>query len=402
MILATLLMAVRAIMRNLMRSVLTMLGVVIGVGAVVALVSIAQGATESVTASIASMGSNMLTISPGSARRGGVRTASTPFKAEDVTALQNDIRGLSAIAPSASRSVMLVYGNKNWRVSVTGSNEDYIKVRNYSVAEGREMSSSDVRSSSAVCMIGATTKRELFGTQNAIGEEVRVDNKVSCEIIAIFKPKGEGGMGMDQDDLVVMPLGAFQKRVAGNRDISSIFVSVEEGRPSSLVKDQITLLMRERRRIARGADDDFNVRDMAELMATMEESNKMMTMLLGAIAGVSLIVGGIGIMNIMLVSVTERTREIGTRLAIGATGWEVLFQFLVEAVMLSTLGGCIGVLFGVGGAALASKFLKMPFVVVPWIIVVAFISSALIGVVTGFLPARKAAKLNPIEALRHE
>jgi len=251
-------------------------------------------------------------------------------------------------------------------------------------------------------MIGATTKKELFGSQDAIGQEIRVDNKVTCEIIGIFKPKGEGGMGQDQDDLVVMPLGAFQKRIVGNRDVSSIFVSVEDGRPSSLVKDQITALMRERRRIGRGAEDDFNVRDITELMATIEESSKMMTMLLSAITGVSLIVGGIGIMNIMLVSVTERTREIGTRLAIGATGWEVLFQFLVEAVMLSTLGGCIGVILGVGGAAIASKFLSMPFVIVPWIIVVAFISSAVIGVVTGFLPARKAANLNPIEALRHE
>ncbi|MCL2822724.1 MAG: ABC transporter permease [Polyangiaceae bacterium] len=402
MILATLLMAVRAILRNLMRSFLTMLGVVIGVGAVVALVSIAQGATESVTASIASMGSNMLTVSPGAARRGGMRTPSVPFKMEDVAAIQRDIRGLAAIAPSGSRSVMLVYGNKNWRASVTGSTEDYIRVRNYSIATGREMTSSDVRSASTVCMIGATTKKELFGSQDAIGQEIRVDNKVTCEIIGIFKPKGEGGMGQDQDDLVVMPLGAFQKRIVGNRDVSSIFVSVEDGRPSSLVKDQITALMRERRRIGRGAEDDFNVRDITELMATIEESSKMMTMLLSAITGVSLIVGGIGIMNIMLVSVTERTREIGTRLAIGATGWEVLFQFLVEAVMLSTLGGCIGVILGVGGAAIASKFLSMPFVIVPWIIVVAFISSAVIGVVTGFLPARKAANLNPIEALRHE
>jgi putative ABC transport system permease protein len=401
MIVATVLMALREIRRNLMRSGLTMLGVVIGVGAVVALVSIGRGATESVTSSIASMGHNMLTISPGAARRGGVRTPSTPFKMEDVTALQQDIRGLSAVAPTGSKSLMLVYGNKNWRASVTGTTEDYIKVRNYTIASGREMSSADVRSGRAVCMLGATTKKELFGSQDPIGESLRVD-KISCEVIGVFKAKGEGGMGQDQDDLVVMPLVAYQRRIAGNRDVATIYVSVDEGRPTSLVKDQITSLMRERRRTAKGAEDDFNVRDMAELMATMESTSTALTALLGAIAAVSLIVGGIGIMNIMLVSVTERTREIGTRLAIGATGREVLLQFLVEAVMLSTLGGCIGVVCGVGGAAIASKYLNIPFVVVPEIIMVAFLFSATIGVVFGFLPARKAANLNPIEALRHE
>jgi putative ABC transport system permease protein len=263
------------------------------------------------------------------------------------------------------------------------------------------MSAADVRSGRAVCMLGATTKKELFGSQDAIGESIRVD-KISCEVIAVLKPKGEGGMGQDQDDLVIMPLLTFQRRIAGNRDVSTIYVSVDEGRPSSLVKDQITSLMREKRRTARGAEDDFNVRDMAELMATMESTTTALTALLGAIAAVSLIVGGIGIMNIMLVSVTERTREIGTRLAIGATGKEVLMQFLVEAVMLSTLGGCIGVVLGVGGAGIASKYLNIPFVVVPEIIMVAFLFSATIGVVFGFLPARKAANLNPIEALRHE
>lgn len=401
MIGATLLMALREIRRNLMRSGLTMLGVVIGVGAVVALVSIGRGATQSVTSSIASMGHNMLTVSPGAARRGPSRTPGTPFKIEDSKAIQEGVRGISAIAPTASRSTMLVYGNKNWRASVTGTNEDYIKVRNYEIAEGREMNGADVRAARSVCMLGATTKKELFGSQDAIGASIRVD-KITCEVIAVFSAKGEGGMGQDQDDLVVMPLLAFQRRVAGNRDVSTIYVSVEEGRPTALVKDQITALMRERRRMAKGAEDDFNVRDMQELMATMESASTALTALLGAIAAVSLLVGGIGIMNIMLVSVTERTREIGTRLAIGATGKEVLMQFLVEAVMLSTLGGCIGVVFGIGGSAVASKYLNIPFVLVPEIIMVAFVFSGTIGVVFGFLPARKAANLNPIEALRHE
>jgi len=294
-----------------------------------------------------------------------------------------------------------VYGNKNWRASVTGTTEDYAKVRNYTIADGRDMNATDVRAARSVCMLGATTKKELFGSQDAIGASIRVD-KITCEVIAVFNAKGEGGMGQDQDDLVVMPLLTFQRRVAGNRDVSTIYVSVEEGRPTALVKDQITALMRERRRMARGAEDDFNVRDMQELMATMESASTALTALLGAIAAVSLLVGGIGIMNIMLVSVTERTREIGTRLAIGATGKEVLMQFLVEAVMLATLGGCIGVVFGIGGSAVASKYLNIPFVLVPEIIMVAFVFSGTIGVVFGFLPARKAANLNPIEALRHE
>ena len=402
MIIATILMALREIRRNLMRSGLTMLGVVIGVGAVVALVGIGRGATASVTSSIASMGNNMLTVSPGADRHGPSRGgASTPFKAEDSKAIQESIKGLSAVAPTAGKGVMLVYGNKNWRSQVTGTNEEYIKVRNYSVEYGREMNAADVKAARNVCMLGATTKKELFGSQDAIGETVRVD-KITCEIIGVLKAKGEGGMGQDQDDIVVMPMLAFQRRIAGNRDVSTIYVSVEEGRPTSLVKDQITALMRERRRTAKGAEDDFNVRDMQELMATMESATTALTALLGAIAAVSLLVGGIGIMNIMLVSVTERTREIGTRLAIGATASEVLMQFLVEAVMLSTLGGCIGVVCGVGGSALAARLLKIPFVVVPEIIMVAFVFSATIGVVFGFLPARKAANLNPIEALRHE
>ena len=402
MIGATILMALREIRRNLMRSGLTMLGVVIGVGAVVALVSIGRGATESVTSSIASMGHNMLTVSPGADRHGPSRgAASTPFEAADSTAIRDEIKGISAIAPTAGKSVVLIYGNKNWRASVTGTNEDYIKVRNYAVADGREMNASDVRSARSVCMIGATTKKELFGGQDAIGAQIRVD-KITCEVIGVLGAKGEGGMGQDQDDLVVMPLLVFQRRIAGNRDVSTIYLSVEDGRPTSLVKDQITALMRERRRTAKGAEDDFNVRDMQELMATMESATTALTALLGAIAAVSLLVGGIGIMNIMLVSVTERTREIGTRLAIGATGKEVLMQFLVEAVMLSTLGGCIGVVAGLGGSALASHFLKIPFVVVPEIIMVAFVFSATIGVIFGFLPARKAANLNPIDALRHE
>jgi putative ABC transport system permease protein len=404
MFLATILMALREIRRNLMRSSLTMLGVVIGVGAVVALVSIGRGATASVTSSIASMGHNMLTISPGADRRGPPSMGgggASPFEPADATAIERNVRGLSAVAPTASKSAVLVYGNKNWRANVTGTTTGYLAIRNYTVEHGREMTEADVQSARNVCLIGATTKKELFGTEDAVGARIRI-GKLSAEVIGVLKSKGEGGMGQDQDDIVIMPLLAVQRRLTGNHDVAMIYVSVEDGRPTSLVKEQILSLMRERRKVLEGTEDDFAVRDMQELMATMQSATTALTALLGAIAAVSLLVGGIGIMNIMLVSVTERTREIGTRLAIGATGSEVLLQFLVEAVMLSTLGGVVGIGLGLGGSYLASGALKVPFMVVPEIVVVAFVFSATIGVLFGYLPARKAASLNPIEALRHE
>jgi putative ABC transport system permease protein len=399
---ATLLMALREIRRNLMRSGLTMLGVVIGVGAVVALVSIGRGASASVTSSIADMGHNMLTVSPGAERRGPSRGAPAPsFEMADIKAIERDIRGISALAPTSDKNVMVVFGNKNWSPSVMGTTADYIKVRSYKVVSGRAMTAADVLANRNVCMLGATVNDELFGAQDAIGQRIRVD-KITCEIIGVLGAKGESGMGKDQDDVIIMPLLAFQRRIAGNRDIPNIFLSVEDGRPTALVKTQITALMRERRRTTPGSEDDFHVRDMQEIMEAMESTTTTLTALLGAIAAVSLLVGGIGIMNIMLVSVTERTREIGTRLAIGATASEVLLQFLVESVMLSTLGGCMGVAIGLGGSALASQMLDIQFVAAPDVIAVAFVFSATIGIVFGFLPARKAANLNPIDALRHE
>jgi len=398
---ATLLMAIREIRRNLMRSGLTMLGVVIGVAAVVALVSIGRAATAQVTASISSLGNNMLTISPGALRRTAGGASATPFELDDVDAVEREIRGLVAVAPTAGRSTIIVFGNKNWRCSVNGTTNAYLKVRNYKVVSGREFTEEDERTSKSVCLIGATTKNELFGKQDPVGQLLRV-GKMPCDVIGTLGSKGEGGAGTDQDDVVLMPLSAYQRKISGNHDVSNVYVSVEEGRPTSMVKAQLEGLMRERRRIAPGAADDFSVRDMQEVASAMVGATSALTGLLGAIAGVSLLVGGIGIMNIMLVSVSERTREIGTRLAIGAIGTEVLAQFLVEAVMLSTCGGMIGAGLGVAGSAIASKALDMPFVFVPEIVMLAFVFSATIGVVFGYLPARQAARLNPIEALRHE
>lgn len=263
------------------------------------------------------------------------------------------------------------------------------------------MEQADVQAGRSVCVLGANTHKELFDSENAVGKALRV-GKLTCEVIGVYKNKGEGANTNDLDDVIVMPISTVQKRLVGNHDVNVIYVSVKNGRPTALVKYQITQLMRQRRNVLRPEDDNFNVFDMQEVMDAMETASTALTALLGAIAAVSLLVGGIGIMNIMLVSVTERTREIGTRLAIGATSGEVLLQFLVESVMLSTLGGLIGVGVGLSGSGIASKYMNFSFTVEPDIVMIAFVFSGTIGVVFGFLPARKAANLNPIEALRHE
>jgi putative ABC transport system permease protein len=269
------------------------------------------------------------------------------------------------------------------------------------VAEGRSFSAAELVGGKPACIIGATVRSELFGARDPLGAQIRV-GRLTCQLVGVLKAKGQSSIGTDQDDLVVMPLSTFQRRVTGNRDVSTIFVSARDGRPTILVKSQIESLMRQRRRIQPGAADDFRVRDMKEISETVRSATGVLTALLGAIAAVSLLVGGIGIMNIMLVSVTERTREIGIRLAIGARGFEVMLQFLVEAVVLSTLGGVIGTGLGLVGSILATRAMGMPFILIPEIIVVAFVFSAIVGVCFGFLPARKAARLNPIDALRHE
>ncbi len=394
-------MALQEIRRNALRSFLTMLGMVIGVAAVITLVSVGQGTTAQVTADIAKMGKNLLMVFPGSgSRRGGTATVAPPFKNEDSAALAK-VPGVAAIAPVASSNLPVVHGNKNDTTMVTGTTADYLQVREYEIGSGRMFSPSEEHSGLAVCVIGETTKNDLFGSYDPIGESIRV-KRMSCEVIGVLVSKGQASSGQDQDKLVLMPLLTFQRRVAGVPDVSMFFLSAADGVDNSRVINGITSVLRERRRIAPNADNDFMVRDTAEIAQAVTAATSSMTALLGAIAAVSLIVGGIGIMNIMLVSVTERTREIGIRIAIGALGREVMLQFLVESVVLSVLGGLIGVIIGVLGAWGVSKGLKVPFVVSPESIMVAFAVSALIGVVFGYLPARKAAKLEPIEALRYE
>ena len=401
MIWLSLMMALREIRRNTLRSFLTMLGIVIGVGAVIALVTIGEGATQKVSADIGKLGNNLLIVSPGGLRRSGGFTAASGFKKEDADAIESEVLGIEHLAPVVSRQALAVWGNKNWRTSVTGTSETYLDVRGYTIAKGRKPTEAEFASGQPLCVIGATTVNELFGTQDPIGATIRLD-KLSCEIVGVLSAKGQSGMGQDQDDVVLMPLRAVQRRLAGSNDIGSIYISVEANRSTTLVRDRVEALLRDRRRIAPAADSDFSVRDMKEIAEAMTSATGALTGLLGAIAGVSLLVGGIGIMNIMLVNVTERTREIGIRLAIGALASEVLLQFLVEAIVLSVLGGTIGIGLGLTGSYFATRSLQLPFAVLPQILLLAFGFSALIGVLFGYLPAHKAAQLNPIEALRHE
>ena len=401
MIWLTIVMALREIRRNTLRSILTMLGIVIGVGAVIALTTIGAGATAKVTQDISKLGDNLLIISPGGDRRSTGFSQASGFTKDDISAIGREVPGAERIAPTAGSRALIVWGNRNWQSSVTGSTSEYLEVRSYSVAKGRSLTDIEGSSGLPLCVLGATVVKELFGSADPLGESIRV-GKVSCEIIGVLTAKGQSGMGQDQDDIVLMPLRAVQRRLLGNNDIQQVYVSVAKNRNTTRVKAQIEALLRDRRKIAKDAEDDFNVRDMAEIAATVTSATGALTALLGAIAAVSLLVGGIGIMNIMLVNVTERTREIGIRLAIGALAREVLLQFLVEAIALSMLGGVLGVGFGLAGSYAVTKALKVPFVVDPTMLMLAFGVSAFIGVAFGFLPAQKAARLNPIEALRHE
>ena len=401
MILSTLWMAVREILRNKLRSFLTMLGIVIGVSAVIALVNIGEGATAKVKSDIGKLGDNLLIVSPGAGRRSATYTPAPLFTLDDVAVVRREVTGVDHIAPTASAQQLVVWGNKNHQSAVTGTTNDYLDARGYQLARGREFLPAEQTSGRAVCLLGATVTKELFGTRDPIGSSIRV-GKVSCVVIGELASKGQSGMGQDQDDLVLMPLRAVQRRLIGDNGVNAIFLSAKSSQITSTVERQLEALFRQRRRIPPGGEDDFSVRDMQEIATAMSAATGTLTALLGAIAAVSLLVGGIGIMNIMLVNVTERTREIGIRLAIGALASDVLFQFLVEAVVLSTLGGLIGIAAGLGMSWSATRALDLPFLLQPEILLLAFGFSAFVGVLFGFLPARKAARLNPIEALRYE
>lgn len=403
MILNALLLAFREIRRSMMRSILTTLGIVIGVASVIAMVMLGDATTAYVTQSIAKLGTNMLMITPGQERRGPPSSDLTAkrFTHTDVEALKREISQIRGVAPVGSNTMQTVYGNENHSTTVEGSNNDYFIVKDWVFESGRSFNDAELQGGKAVCVIGETVRKELFGEQNPLGESIRLEN-FSCQVIGVLHSKGAAMFGMDQDDIVVVPIRMFQRRISGNQDISRIMISASSSSAIENVKSSVTSLLQERRRIKTGSENDFNVRDMREMVQTLSSTTQMLTILLGAVAAISLLVGGIGIMNIMLVSVTERTREIGIRLAIGALEREVLLQFLIEAIVLSSLGGVIGILLGLGAGIGVSLFFDLPLVFNTFIIVVAFLFSTLIGIIFGYFPAQKAARLNPIDALRYE
>ena len=396
----TLLLSLRAITRNVLRSFLTILGVVIGVAAVITMVTLGKGATRSVSDQISSMGSNLLMLRPGQ-RFGPTADAAPNFKLADVEAIRTQISTIDAVAPVASLSVTAVYQARNWSTIVTGSTNDHFRAGNWEIVSGREFSETEERSGRAVCVIGETVRANLFGAQNPVGSDIRI-KQFSCEVVGLLKAKGQSAMGSDQDDTVVMPLRTVQRRLTGTQDVSRLTVAVREGASIDAAKEQLVLLMRERRNIAENEDDNFRVMDTRQIAETLTGTTRILTMLLGAVAAVSLLVGGIGIMNIMLVSVTERTREIGIRLAIGALEREVLLQFLIEAVVLASLGGLIGLALAAGASMTIARMMGIPYLFDPLTNLLSFLFSAAIGVIFGFFPARRAARLDPIDALRHE
>ena len=396
-----LLLALREIRRNVLRSFLTILGIVIGVAAVIIMVTLGGGATAQVTEQIASLGSNLLLVTPGQRMGMGQRSGAKAFDLADADAMLRDINTIAIVAPSASAGVTAVFGNKNWSTMVSGVDNRYFQAANWQIESGRQFAEAESRAGKAACILGATVRDELFGNQDPLGAKIRFKT-LSCQVIGLLRSKGQSTMGTDQDNLILLPLRTFQRRIAGNQDVSLIQVSVKDGASTEKTEQAITELLRKRRHIAPAEDDDFSVMDMKEISNMLSGTTRILTMLLGAVAAVSLLVGGIGIMNIMLVSVTERTREIGIRLAIGALEREVLLQFLVEAVVLSSLGGIVGIALALGASLLLSGVMQVPFVFNGTIVLVAFLFSAAVGVVFGYFPARQAARLNPIDALRHE
>ncbi len=398
----TLLLALREIRRNLLRSFLTVLGIVIGVSAVITMVTLGNGATRAISDQITAMGSNLLIVRPGQRLGPGSSTAgAAPFKIELVDAVRSQLGGLQAVAPTVIKSVTVVVGNNNWSTTVTGTTNEYFTAGNWTLADGREFTTTELRAGRAVCIVGNTIRRELFGNGDPIGERIRI-KQFACEVIGVLGEKGQSAFGSDQDDTILMPLRTAQRRLTGSTDVRRMMVSVRDGVSTSRVKNQLEALLRELRRIGEGEDDDFSVLDTKQIAQTLSSTTQVMTMLLGAVAAVSLLVGGIGIMNIMLVSVTERTREIGIRLAIGAMEREVLLQFLIEAVALACLGGLLGIALATVASVGLSSLMGVPYLFNPGINVLSFVFSAVIGVVFGFFPARRAARLDPIDALRHE
>ena len=404
MLLNTLFLALRSIRRNLLRSFLTILGIVIGVSAVITMVTLGNGATRAVQMQISSLGSNLLMVRPGQRQGpggGGGGGGAPAFKEADAEAIRAQIGGVAAVSPEGRTGVTVIANGRNWATSVVGSSNAWLTTGNWKLASGRAFEDDEQTAGAAVCLIGETVRREIYGGTRGLGEQLRI-KQFSCEVVGVLASKGQAAFGNDQDDTVFVPLHTLQRRVTGNQRINTLQVSMEEGSDSTRLKASLRQLLRERRKLAEGDDDNFNILDTQQLAETLSGTTQVMTTLLGAVAAVSLLVGGIGIMNIMLVSVTERTREIGLRLAIGALEREVLLQFLIEAVVLAALGGLVGIVFATAASIALANVMNVPYLFDPAINLLSFVFSAGIGVVFGFFPARRAARLDPIEALRHE
>ncbi|MDD8020240.1 MAG: ABC transporter permease [Acidobacteriota bacterium] len=397
----------RALTRNKMRSFLTILGIIIGVAAVIAMVSVGEGARKGIQERFASMGTNLLFVSPGSRQFRGVQTGAGGYvtlKPEDAIAIEQNCDAVAAVSPSISTRSQVVFENKNWNTQIQGTGEKFPEVRKWNVSDGNYFDETHVATAAKVCVLGSLVKQNLFEDEDPIGKTIRI-NKIPFKVIGVLESKGEQGGFFNRDDMIAAPYTTVMRRLRGVDYISSIDVEAVAADMTDEAQSQITELMRERHRIAPGADDDFQVRNMSDVAESAAESSQIMTILLGSIAGISLIVGGIGIMNIMLVSVTERIREIGIRLAVGARERDILLQFLIEAVVLSVGGGLIGIVIGIGVSRLMKyvpTFESITSVVTPGSILLAFLFSASVGIFFGYYPARKASRLDPIEALRYE
>jgi putative ABC transport system permease protein len=396
--------ALRALRRNKMRSVLTALGIIIGVGAVIAMVGIGNGAKAQVEAQIASLGQNVILIFSGSTTSSGIRTGwggAGTLKIEDAEAIRREVPGVVGVSEEVVSTTQVAAGNQNWFTRIYGESADYFDIRQWPLADGAPFTPQDVRSANKVCVIGRTTATQIYGNENPIGQILRI-KEVPFTVTGVLTPKGLSTQGVDQDDIVIMPYTSAMKRVIGGTNLRNINVQIGDALQVEAAQQQIISLLRQRHNIRPGRDDDFTVRNQQEIAEAATATSRVMTLLLGAIAGVSLVVGGIGIMNIMLVSVTERTCEIGVRMAVGAHGSDILTQFLIEAVTLSSVGGVIGIICGIGASKILSAYAHWPTRISVSSIAIAFLFAAAVGIFFGFYPARKAAALDPIEALRYE